>query len=269
MRSSTTYNREKLYEEVWAKPMLEVCKEYGVSDVALAKMCRKLRVPVPGRGHWAKIEAGQTLRRPPLPKLKANERSQIVVSRRVVDRPDEAAIEGHPDVTEKVRLFLQKARAVEVVDVPQRIVHPHRLLVEDERRREKSDWKTFRIDAGDALFARAKRLLQGLAVELEQLGAKVQPSAEPHMGIFDVVVGDTKVAVRLRETLRQERTKETGLMASFRDTRVDLVPSGQMELTIEGWLEGLPRRRWKDSEDHPLEDVLPAVIVAASGSRWR
>ena len=35
-------------------PMRTPAKDYGVSDVALAKTCRKLLVPVPGRGYWAR-----------------------------------------------------------------------------------------------------------------------------------------------------------------------------------------------------------------------
>ena len=34
------------------QPMKALAKEYGVSDVALAKTCKKLLVPVPGRGFW-------------------------------------------------------------------------------------------------------------------------------------------------------------------------------------------------------------------------
>ncbi|MHB1127656.1 MAG: hypothetical protein ACYC2T_12020 [Bacillota bacterium] len=54
-----TYNREKLYEEVWAKPVVEVAVQYGVSDVAIHKICKSLNVPVPPRGYWAKLRAGK------------------------------------------------------------------------------------------------------------------------------------------------------------------------------------------------------------------
>jgi hypothetical protein len=48
--------------------MLDVAKQYGVSDVALTKTCRKLLIPLPGRGYWAKRRAGRRVRkRPPLP----------------------------------------------------------------------------------------------------------------------------------------------------------------------------------------------------------
>lgn len=40
-------HRETLYAEVWTEPVLVVAKRYGVSNVALAKACRKLSVPLP------------------------------------------------------------------------------------------------------------------------------------------------------------------------------------------------------------------------------
>jgi hypothetical protein len=62
------YDREELYEQVWAVPMQKLAKHYGISDVALAKSCRKLLIPLPGRGYWAKKAASQPVRpRPPLP----------------------------------------------------------------------------------------------------------------------------------------------------------------------------------------------------------
>ena len=64
------YDREQLYRQVWEQPMQKLAKEYGISDVALSKTCRKLLVPVPGRGFWAKKEAGVPLpKRPRLPSL--------------------------------------------------------------------------------------------------------------------------------------------------------------------------------------------------------
>jgi len=64
------YDREQLYRQVWEQPMQKLAKEYGISDVALSKTCRKLRVPVPVRGFWAKKEAGVPLpKRPRLPTL--------------------------------------------------------------------------------------------------------------------------------------------------------------------------------------------------------
>jgi hypothetical protein len=66
-----TLSRDDLYELVWSKPMMELAKDFGISDVALAKRCRRLGIPVPGRGYWARVDAGQTPYRPKLPKREA------------------------------------------------------------------------------------------------------------------------------------------------------------------------------------------------------
>lgn len=64
-------SREDLYELAWSKPLRELAKDFGISDVALAKRCRRLGIPVPGRGYWARVDAGQ---RPYRPKLPSRER---------------------------------------------------------------------------------------------------------------------------------------------------------------------------------------------------
>jgi hypothetical protein len=74
-----TYNREKLYEEVWARPVVEVAVQYGVSDVAIHKICKSLNVPVPPRGYWSKLRAGQKLKKTPLPP--ANGATEIIGAR--------------------------------------------------------------------------------------------------------------------------------------------------------------------------------------------
>jgi hypothetical protein len=64
------HNREQLYEEVWSEPMQKVARKYQLSDVGLAKVCKKLNIPKPGLGYWAKKAAGKPIpKRPPLPTL--------------------------------------------------------------------------------------------------------------------------------------------------------------------------------------------------------
>ena len=38
---------------------------YGVSGVMIGKICRKLKIPLPGRGYWAKKEFGKPVERMP------------------------------------------------------------------------------------------------------------------------------------------------------------------------------------------------------------
>jgi len=58
-RATFLIGREDLYQLVWTKPTVEVGKILGVSDVAVAKKCKKLKVPKPPRGYWAKAHAGK------------------------------------------------------------------------------------------------------------------------------------------------------------------------------------------------------------------
>jgi hypothetical protein len=60
--------REQLLDEVWAEPMMVVAPRYGLSDVGLKKLCMRLQVPTPARGHWAKVKSGRGI--PPKPHLK-------------------------------------------------------------------------------------------------------------------------------------------------------------------------------------------------------
>lgn len=53
-------SREDLYFLVWTMPTTKVAKTLGVSDVAVAKRCKKLNIPKPPRGYWAKIQSGAT-----------------------------------------------------------------------------------------------------------------------------------------------------------------------------------------------------------------
>src|SRR5438132_13470747 len=48
------FARQALYDLVWSQPMSKLAKNLGVSDVAVAKACRRAEIPVPGVGYWAK-----------------------------------------------------------------------------------------------------------------------------------------------------------------------------------------------------------------------
>jgi hypothetical protein len=56
--------REELYQRVWPQPMSKLAKVYGISEVGLAKICKRLNVPLPPQGYWARKKRHQP---PPLP----------------------------------------------------------------------------------------------------------------------------------------------------------------------------------------------------------
>ena len=39
--------REELYELVWSEPMVRLAKRFALTDVALAKTCKRMGIPVP------------------------------------------------------------------------------------------------------------------------------------------------------------------------------------------------------------------------------
>lgn len=78
-------SREELFAMVWERPSTEVARDLGISDVALTKLCRRLQVPKPSPGYWAKVRAGKEVRRPPLEAFQA-ERSWHIRKRLKRDR---------------------------------------------------------------------------------------------------------------------------------------------------------------------------------------
>jgi hypothetical protein len=99
---SVTLTREQLYEQVWSTPMSTLAGRYGISDVALAKTCKKHDIPRPGRGYWAQLAAGQKPARMKLPKLRLGTRDRIVLNKapRPLGEPRPVA----PDVKVSERL---------------------------------------------------------------------------------------------------------------------------------------------------------------------
>lgn len=52
-------NKEDLELLVWSKPTTEIASMLGVTDVAVAKRCKKLGILKPPRGYWAKVYTGK------------------------------------------------------------------------------------------------------------------------------------------------------------------------------------------------------------------
>lgn len=72
-----TIRREELYEAVWSVPIVKLAEQYGLSDNGLRKVCRRLNVPIPWRGYWAKVEAGHKVKKTPLPALTEHPTAQF------------------------------------------------------------------------------------------------------------------------------------------------------------------------------------------------
>ena len=62
--------REKLFDEIWAEPIIKVSKRYEVSDSYLVRILKSLNIPRPPRGYWAMLTAGIHPEKPSLPAAK-------------------------------------------------------------------------------------------------------------------------------------------------------------------------------------------------------
>ena len=57
--------------------MTKLSAQFKLSDVGLAKICKKYNIPRPPRGYWAKIAAGQRVKKIQLPNRSADELIEI------------------------------------------------------------------------------------------------------------------------------------------------------------------------------------------------
>ncbi len=79
--------------------MLHLAPTYGMSGPSLRKLCVELRVPVPMRGHWARLAAGHVIPRPSLPSLSSPPSAEKPGSRRSATlRNAEAVGDKRPSV---------------------------------------------------------------------------------------------------------------------------------------------------------------------------
>lgn len=72
-------DRPTLFERVWTEPVETLAREWGLSGRGLAKACRRLQIPVPPRGYWARVAAGQRLTLPRLPNLAPGQVEEVLI----------------------------------------------------------------------------------------------------------------------------------------------------------------------------------------------
>ena len=174
------WNRNELYEEVWNNPASKVAAKYGISDVMLGKVCRKLSIPVPGRGYWARKAAGQKLKKSLLPQLK-----EVPLVQRF-KMPGETASKPvgppPPDPTDEMflRIRSMESTCIEFTSVQTR----HKLIVASEKRLlrakanrdgilEAQEFPCLDIRVSHGTLQRALSLMNALIVQLESEGFPV------------------------------------------------------------------------------------------------
>lgn len=124
--------RDALYEAVWKDPVTIVAARFGLSDVGLAKMCRKLQIPLPARGYWAKVKAGKIMKRPALPPLRAEPAPAPLPDRNIREsaRKQDAQQAEHSRATQTDKQDVERdsGQPPSAFVLPSVLVRPHPLV---------------------------------------------------------------------------------------------------------------------------------------------
>ncbi len=264
MYKQVEFTREALYQMVWERPVLVLAKEIGVSDVALAKACRKAGIPLPNRGHWAIVKAGRTIKTPALPGPKSGQLETVVFT--VMENPPPKVPKPDPP-------------AGPTIEIPTELIKPHRLVAELKAaakgaREDKGVLalnyeKVLRVRTSASQLQRASILLDTLFKQFEERGYKVRLSEKG--GETELVLKEGVVTFRL-----DERTKQTvpplppprppGRRGEhyYEPWRPAYILVGTGEFTLEFGkyrIKSCPNT-WKDRASTPLEAQLHEVMAA-------
>lgn len=112
------FSRDQFHALVWSKPMTHLAREFGLSDVALHKICRKHSIPTPPLGWWAKQQAGKPVRRTPLPVLEVGATDRIVIAAPELrgETPAVASVREEARVRASDGVFDDEERSFPIVD---------------------------------------------------------------------------------------------------------------------------------------------------------
>ncbi len=259
MYQSAKWDRQELYEKVWQFPLRKLAGEYKVSDVALAKVCRKLQIPLPGLGHWTKIACGHTIPRPPLPEVQ-----NLPVLIRQVREPETPVLREDASELETIERVATSATPSVTKAM---LAHP---LIEKTRSAlsgahtsnqvklwasQEVEWLDLRITK-DCL-ARALRIMAVLIHILEQEGFGVLVEKKATESTSTIVYGE-KIRFGLIERSRQVKPapKPNG-SSPFSYNPIRLEPTGILSIEVWNYYSGGPQKVWRDRESAKLEQQLP------------
>ena len=113
--------RQELYDLVWTKPIMDISKEFGLSDRGLGKLCERYDITKPPRGYWQRLSAGEKIEIPKLPKIKDKWKENITIYGTIDAQLSMA-------VSEKV-----VEQASELIVVPSRLSNANPLVKKTEK----------------------------------------------------------------------------------------------------------------------------------------
>ena len=266
---TTVYRREDLYNEVWAEPVSQVAKRYGVSGVALAKICRRLDVPTPARGYWTKKALGKEVRQPPLPPARNGVPAECRVMRCVAP-PGGAGEESQSREQQVEPPALDLPFRIEVAPSLKR---PHRLVSETGKQlRTRQMDRSGLVSSGDSevvevvvsrpQVSRALRILDALLKGAEKAGHEVRPAAGLGKPACIVVDGE-QIWLKMRERVVQSDAPGNPDAARYSLLGQRFYrPTGELRLRIGSQHSYGSSGEWRDKQAGALETKVNEIFKA-------
>lgn len=291
------FTREQLYKKVWSKPVSGLAKEWGISDVGLAKICRRYNIPRPGLGYWRRKELGYRVKQIPLPKWKGPEMIEIRPHSAQPEVYDEQQAKEGEEIISSEKLPENRIR------VPETLIDPHPLIdrtqkslqsaKRDERGLVRPRAKaTLSVVVAPPSIERAMRIMDALLKNLELRDMKVTIESQeienrpnsmhggngwrhiPVAPIFRPSKTMVSVLGELLEICLEEKVdrKERQLdqqnsgkhqdSYSYRRPEYDYFPTGHLSLSIKD-VKGVGiRHTYSDAKKKRLENLLNPFIAS-------
>jgi hypothetical protein len=264
MGNESRLTRSELYALVWSEPMSTLAPKHGLSDVGMAKICRRLRVPRPWRGYWARKDAGQTVKPTPLPKLPASsptEFLEVTIHRGVVKSADKA--EG--PVADQARFEALPENRISVAAI---LSDPHPLvaLTVKALRGAKShkgvlvpkskQCLAIRVSIGCA--DRAACIFDALLKSLDVRGFTTSLRERNEKTETVVRIAEEDIEILLEETVSRREARHP----QYGWAEHQWVPTGKLVLRIENYWSDRVRKSWGDGDKQRVEECLNAFIVS-------
>ncbi len=272
--STITITREQLYERVWSEPATKVALAFGLSSVAVKKMCRRMNVPTPSRGYWARLAAGQKVSKVLLPEKgkdsAAMESKQIDAEANTQRR--EALQKGLPPPISissgNNRLELPATLQISRLHPRSCAFHDRLMIGKAEQngivRLNSSEFPLVHVSKATA--ERTARVLHVIYSELESRGVELRPvkfNHETHLGFAH---GPDTVGIVIEESIESIRRKPTleELRRPSREWNLEsMQATGLLRISlrerIDDWSTNNKFRR-NEGPNRPIEELLHEIV---------
>jgi hypothetical protein len=266
---SETWDREELYAEIWDKPLVKVAVKYNVSAVALGKVCRKLQIPLPGRGYWTKMEFGKPVEQAPLPTA-----TNLPVVRKMKETYAKAS--GNTEAVEPIDesdpelVRIAAVRKAKVLVDEKSTLHKTVSQTRQELKQASVDSRgilirprgklTLDIRVSKTMLQRAILLMNAFVVKIESEGITIAPeNTRPECENIHANVFGQSVSFGIVERANQKNKREE---KSYSWTRMvyDYEPSGLLEFRLGGY-SYYGAKTWRDGKRRELESLLSEFVA--------